>query len=100
MRPPKPEIVTFKLDHQLHQDLKRIPNKSEFIRAAIQTALSGACPLCQGSGQLTAHQARQWRVFTRHHAVRSCKSCQALHIQPEEDFGPQGRDRRKGTPGR
>jgi hypothetical protein len=83
MSQPKHEVVTFKLDRQLHQDLRRIPNKSEFIRSAIQAALSGACPLCQGSGQLTSHQRRQWRAFTRRHAVRTCKSCQALHVRPE-----------------
>ncbi|MEW6515484.1 MAG: CopG family transcriptional regulator [candidate division FCPU426 bacterium] len=83
MRAPKQEIVTFKLDRQLHQDLCRIPNKSEFIRSAIQTALSGTCPLCQGSGKLTTHQRRQWRAFTRQHAVRTCKSCQALHVRPD-----------------
>lgn len=84
MNRPKPEIVTFKLDRWLHQDLRRIPNKSEFIRSAIQAALSGTCPFCGGTGQLTAHQRRQWRAFTRRHAVRTCKTCRAMHIRPEQ----------------
>lgn len=87
----KPEIVTFKLDRWLYQDLQRIPNKSEFIRSAIQAALAGACPFCRGTGQLTAHQRRQWRAFTRRHAVRTCKTCRALHIQPEAEPRPAGR---------
>ena len=42
----KQEIITFKVDASLWQRLRAIPNRSEFIRAAVQAALAGTCPLC------------------------------------------------------
>lgn len=46
----KEEIVTFKADLRLAEELKRLPNKSEFIRQALLRALGNECPLCHGAG--------------------------------------------------
>ena len=54
----KQEIVTFKVDEPLWEAMKGIPNRSEFIRAAILSALDSVCPLCKGSGILTPDQRR------------------------------------------
>lgn len=51
-RKPRPakHIVAFKVEPELAALLDAMPNKSEFIRAAVQGRLSTACPLCRGSG--------------------------------------------------
>ena len=49
----KQEIITFKVDRELAELIKRIPNRSDFIRRAVLSALDNTCPLCQGSGIIT-----------------------------------------------
>jgi hypothetical protein len=51
-RKPRPSkhIVAFKVEPDLAAVLDAMPNKSEFIRAAVQSRLASACPLCRGTG--------------------------------------------------
>jgi len=44
------QIVAFKVEPELASLLDAMPNKSEFIRSAIQSRLGTVCPLCRGSG--------------------------------------------------
>ncbi len=84
----KAEIITFKADETLREALDSVPNRSEFIRAAILTALDNTCPLCKGTGALTPDQRRHWERFARTHATATCKDCQAVHLiceQPAEE---------------
>lgn len=74
------EIITFKGDPSLVEAMKGVPNRSEFIRAAILAALDGACPLCKGTGILTPEQRRHWRAFAADHTVKECDQCHALHV--------------------
>lgn len=74
------EIVTFKTDRSLRDAMRGIPNRSEFIRAAILAALDGACPLCKGTGILTPDQRRHWQAFAADHPVKECGECHALHV--------------------
>jgi hypothetical protein len=76
----KREIVTFKVDHPLWNVLRDIPNRSEFIRRAIQAALGGVCPLCQGAGTLSADQKGHWDRFSESHSLRKCDDCHAIHL--------------------
>ncbi|MFO7848475.1 MAG: ribbon-helix-helix domain-containing protein [Spirochaetia bacterium] len=71
----KEEIISFKADTHLLEELNRIPNRSEFIRKAVMQALENTCPLCQGSGLLTPSQMKHWNNFTRHHSPRTCGEC-------------------------
>lgn len=90
----KQEIITFKVDESLREALEQVPNRSEFIRSAIQSALEGTCPLCRGTGTLTPQQRKHWEVFARQHLLRTCDDCHAVHLvclvtgresgQPEE----------------
>ena len=48
----KQVIITFKVDANLMDLLKNIPNRSEFIRNAIVSAVEKTCPLCSGTGIL------------------------------------------------
>jgi hypothetical protein len=76
----KDEIVTFKADAELVEALRALPNRSAFIRQALRSALSETCPVCRGSGRLTATQKRHWLDFTRDHAVEECSSCAEPHL--------------------
>ena len=71
----KQEIITFKVDQDLLEAIKDIPNRSEFIREAIIEALGVVCPLCSGTGILTPNQKRHWEDFSAHHSVRHCRNC-------------------------
>jgi len=76
----KQEIVTFKVDQPLWEALRDMPNRSEFIRQAIQNAMDGTCPLCQGTGTLSPKQREHWRRFSRNHRVEKCDDCHAIHL--------------------
>lgn len=71
----KQEIITFKVDEDLLDAIKEIPNRSEFIRMAILEALGSVCPLCNGSGMLTPNQKRHWQDFATDHSVETCSRC-------------------------
>lgn len=94
MKNSKREVISFKADQQLAKALAQMPNRSEFIRQAVQTALSGVCPLCQGSGTLSPEQMRHWRGFARNHEVTECDHCHALHLVCQHAPAPEGRAHR------
>lgn len=83
----KNEIVTFKVDESLAQLISRLPNKSEFIRQAVMAALDNTCPLCQGTGSLSADQKKHWDSFAGHHQIEQCSDCHAIHIHCELEPG-------------
>ena len=80
MRRAKSEIITFKADESLSEALRGIPNRSEFIRAAVLAALDSVCPLCQGTGILSPEQKRHWTSFASDHSVQECGDCHELHL--------------------
>jgi len=71
----KEEIITFKVDRRLAGALAGINNRSAFIREAIEMALGGQCPVCRGTGVLTAAQQEHWQEFSAHHHVAQCSRC-------------------------
>jgi len=77
----KQSIVTFKVNEDLLAVIRDIPNRSEFIRAAIMVALENVCPLCSGSGILTPKQKEHWESFSRDHALKRCDDCQEIFIE-------------------
>ncbi|HAX37774.1 MAG: hypothetical protein A2087_07500 [Spirochaetes bacterium GWD1_61_31] len=76
----KPEVVTFKVDEALMDLIKHIPNRSEFIRHALLHALDSVCPLCQGTGILSASQKKHWDKFQKNHSIKRCDECNELYI--------------------
>ena len=90
----KQEIITFKADEPLRRAMRGIPNRSEFIRAAILSALDSVCPLCKGSGILTPDQRKHWDEFAEHHALAECEDCHAVHLVCQS--GPEA-DEHKGA---
>ncbi len=79
-RRKKQDVITFKVDDTLADALRGIPNRSEFIRGAIRSALVGSCPLCRGTGTLTLDQRRHWEAFLAGHTLVECDDCHALHL--------------------
>lgn len=77
----KPEIVTFKVDEDLMDLMKGIPNRSAFIRTAILRSLESACPLCKGTGVLSPKQKEHWDTFANSHPLAECEDCHELHLQ-------------------
>jgi hypothetical protein len=71
----KREIITFKVDEALHEVIRDIPNRSEFIRSAIIDALGSTCPFCHGSGMLNRKQKRHWDDFASDHTIVRCDDC-------------------------
>ncbi len=80
MKKAKAEIVTFKVDESLRDAMKDIPNRSEFIRSAVLTALENVCPVCKGTGILTPNQKEHWIAFTKGHSLEECDDCHEIHL--------------------
>lgn len=76
----KERVFTFKADDELADLLKRVPNRSEFIRNAIETALANKCPLCYGKGFLTDEQTKHLQKFMDQHPLEKCEECNAIHF--------------------
>lgn len=90
MTAPKQETITFKVDAGLAKALDKLPNRSQFIRSAVLAALEGACPLCQGTGQLSADQKKHWDEFSNTHAVERCDDCQSVVLTCRKGVGKSG----------
>lgn len=80
MKKSKSEVITFKADETLFEELNNIPNKSAFIRAAVASALASTCPLCQGAGFLTPKQKEHWESFAKDHSVGKCQECDEIYL--------------------
>jgi len=80
MKKNKSEIITFKVDESLMEAMKRIPNRSEFIRNAILNALDSVCPLCGGTGIMSPNQKEHWSNFMKDHVFLKCQECHEYHL--------------------
>ena len=76
----KDSVITLKVNEDLLDVIKHIPNRSEFIRAAIMAALDSICPLCNGTGMLTPKQKEHWEDFSQNHAVKQCDDCNEFFL--------------------
>ncbi len=85
----KAEIITFKVDETLSEAMAGIQNRSDFIRSAILSALGNSCPVCNGTGTLSASQRRHWNDFTRHHHLHTCDDCMEPHLVCDHETAPR-----------
>ncbi len=85
MQNQKQNVVTFKVDSSLAEKMKAIPNRSAFIRHAVLEALENTCPLCRGSGVLSADQKGHWEKFEEAHKLIQCTSCSEYHLVCENE---------------
>jgi metal-responsive CopG/Arc/MetJ family transcriptional regulator len=75
------EVITFKVDPAVLELMKGIPNRSEFIRTAILSALDSICPLCKGNGVLTPKSKEHWDDFSKLHQMTECGHCDEIKIE-------------------
>ncbi len=80
----KSAVITFKAEDELLSALEKVPNKSQFIRAAVLNALAETCPLCGGAGFLNERQLKHWKNFERGHRIHRCGRCSGLEIECRE----------------
>jgi hypothetical protein len=72
---PKTAVVAFKVEEELADFLNKLPNKSAFIRKAIATHMSIACPLCSGSGQVSRWLHDHYQDMLTSWRARNCDGC-------------------------
>jgi len=90
MKKEKQEIITFKVPESLGDALRGLPNRSEFIRTAVVTALDNVCPLCKGAGVIMPHQRGHWDTFLMDHHVEECGACNAVLLICDRDTALKG----------
>lgn len=76
----KADTITFKVDPELAEAMRGLPNRSAFIRRAVAAALQTSCPLCGGTGVLDAAQLEHWQRLARTHGLERCERCHAVHL--------------------
>jgi hypothetical protein len=72
---PKTAVVAFKVEEQLAEFLNGLPNKSAFIRKAIAAQMSIACPLCNGSGQVSRWMHDNYLPLLQKWNSQKCAGC-------------------------
>ncbi|NBO92678.1 MAG: hypothetical protein EBV06_10280 [Planctomycetia bacterium] len=74
-KPAKDKVVAFKVEAELAELLDKLPNKSAFIRKAIEAQLGRACPLCSGKGVVPRGLHDHFAPLIGQMAHRGCDSC-------------------------
>ena len=92
----KSTVLTFKSDPALAAALRALPNRSDFIRAAVLAALDNACPLCGGSGLLSPKQKEHWEKLRAGHHITKCGECDEFVMVCDRQ-GPHRHPRRRKT---
>src|SRR5262249_59323748 len=72
---PKTAVVAFKVEKELAELLNKLPNKSAFIRKAIQAQLGMACPLCNGKGVIPRGLHDHYAPLLAQLSSRHCDGC-------------------------
>ena len=74
-KPPKTAVVAFKVEEELADLLNKLPNKSAFIRKAIEAQLGMACPLCNGKGVVPRGVHDHYAAVIKEHNFHQCDGC-------------------------
>lgn len=92
---PKSVVVTFRVDAHLAEALERIPDKSAFIRDALQQSLHETCPACNGVGRVDCEAAQWLQRVLDEKGARNCSCCGTAFPPEKAAAGARG----KGTCG-
>jgi len=68
-------VVAFRVDRHLAEELDRLPDKSGFIRGAIERAFHVSCPVCEGRGTVSHDTAAFVDGMLRKGKARRCPCC-------------------------
>src|SRR5688572_18206695 len=71
----KSVVVTFRVDAHLAEALERVPDKSAFIREALQSSLHETCPACNGVGRVDCGAAAWLASVLKAEGARNCTCC-------------------------
>ena len=74
----KQMVVAFRVDRHLAEELDRLPDKSGFIRGAIERAFHVSCPVCEGRGTVSHETASFVGGLLRKERARRCPCCGAV----------------------
>ena len=98
---PKTAVVAFKVEKELAELLNKLPNKSAFIRKAIQAQLGMACPLCNGKGVVPRGLHDHYAPLLAQLRSRHCDGCgdesKRTFRSPQRERGE--REKRQRDPG-
>ena len=73
----KSVVVTFRVDAHLAEALERLPDKSAFIRKALNTTFHETCPACAGEGRLDCEAAKWLADVLEQKGALKCECCGA-----------------------
>ena len=92
---PKTAVVAFKVEEELADLLNKLPNKSAFIRKAIEAQLGRACPLCNGAGVVPRGVHDHYAPLLRQFNLSHCDGCGNELPLPRDagDLAPEDRTR-------
>jgi hypothetical protein len=71
----KQVVVAFRVDRHLAEELDRLPDKSGFIRGAIERAFHVSCPVCEGRGAVSHETAAFVGRILKREKARRCPCC-------------------------
>lgn len=74
-------VVSFRVDRHLADVLKKVPDKSSFIRDVILRSFYETCAVCRGRGVLPVELARWASRQLKAAKARECGCC--LYAYPE-----------------
>jgi hypothetical protein len=94
-KPQKTAIVAFKVEKELAEFLNQLPNRSAFIRKAIAAQMSMACPLCNGSGQVSRWNHDHYAPLIEKWNKQKCAGCGDDMTSPRDpgDLAPDDQNR-------
>ena len=71
----KSVVVTFRVDAHLAEALERLPDKSSFIRKALNTTFHETCPACSGEGRVDCDAAMWLAGVLKREGAKKCECC-------------------------
>jgi hypothetical protein len=79
--------VTFRVENDLADALRDLPNQTRFVEDALRDALGRTCPACQGNGRLPLRRIRVTNVRTQ--GIRRLNRDEAQQLQKVFRLGQQ-----------
>ena len=89
MEKDKGVVVSFRVDRHLADVLKKVPDKSSFIRDVILRSFYDTCPVCRGRGVVPKELAKWAAGRLKESAARQCQCC--LYGYPASTRGVKAR---------